>query len=156
MASYSRVLEVDRKPPPRPARSSGGELEVLRDQRVVEGVVARRNRHVRTLDRSTALELVKSDADPRVVQPGERFLEAGVADERSDVAELDARRVEERTVRAARVRIDRPIEDRQKRLVASAELLLEAAPRLFARERLPEEAGQPPRVADERAEIISA
>jgi hypothetical protein len=116
--------------------------------------VTRRDRNARALDWNSPLELLERDPDTRVIEPRERFFEPEFAHERSDVAELEAGRVEERTVWAALVPVDRPIEDRQKRLLACAELLLDDAPRFLARKSCPEEARQSARVPDEGDEIV--
>src|SRR5207237_7760391 len=84
------------------ARAAAPRLEVLHQTRIVEIRRSRFQRQAGPLDRHVPLRLVHRDVDARLVELGERALDARLPDEPVDVAELDAGTTEQRVVRALR------------------------------------------------------
>ena len=142
-------VEIDGYATPGPARPTGRGLEVLREQRVVEGCTVGLEDDSAPLDRRTALELIERDVHAGVVELPKRPFEAVLVDQPADVAELDIRSREQRAVRVVTAAVDGALEQVEERLVASCVLLGDEPASRGGRHGRPEEARQPARVAEE-------
>ena len=146
-------VEVDQQAPSRAGRAAGSRLVVSRGQRIVEILGTDGKLESRALQRPVALELLEGDVDACVVEPLQRHGRAVLAKHGGDVAQLDARPLEQPPVRAGRVLEHRALQEARKALLSQRQLPLEAPARLVDVERTTQERTQAREESAGRAEL---
>ena len=122
---FLEVVDREAEPARRAGRSTADAVEpaTARAERVVEVLAADVQGERPAHDRRLTLQLLRGDMNARVAETEQRALQPLVANERRDVAVLDACVAEQRQVRARRTRVDAYGEHRQEALLARCEVV---------------------------------